>query len=151
MHGDDEGCGHDADRAPARLRGTAFWLLGRAALIAQKRTNERLVEAGLQRGFYGVLATLVEFGPAAQAEIGRRLRIDPSDMVAIVTALVAEGLVTRERDPDDRRRNLVTPTPAGRAKLDHFDAAIAAEEDALLDRFTPAERAQLLELLHRLT
>jgi DNA-binding MarR family transcriptional regulator len=148
--GDDD-CGHDADRAPARLRGTTFWLLGRAALVAQKRTAERLFEVGLQRGFYGVLATLDEFGPAAQAEIGRRLRIDPSDMVAIVNALVGEGLVTRERDPQDRRRNVVSPTAAGRATLDRFDAAIATEEDALLDGFTAAERAQLLEMLHRLT
>jgi DNA-binding MarR family transcriptional regulator len=72
-------------------------------------------------------------------------------MVAIVTALVAEGLVTRERDPQDRRRNLITPTDAGRATLDRFDDAIAAEEDTLLDGFTAAERAQLLEFLHRLT
>jgi DNA-binding MarR family transcriptional regulator len=150
VHGDDE-CSHDADRVPARLRGTAFWLLGRAALVVQKRTTERLFEAGLQRGFYGVLSTLVEFGPAAQAEIGRRLRIDPSDMVAIVNALVTEGLVTRERDPQDRRRNLVSATDAGRATLDRFDAAIATEEDALLAEFTAAERAQLLALLHRLT
>jgi len=119
--------------------------------VAQKRTADRLFGVGLQRGFYGVLATLVEFGPAAQAEIGRRLRIDPSDMVAIVNELVAAELVTRERDPQDRRRNLVTPTAAGRAALDRFDAAIATEEDALLETFTPAERAQLLDFLHRLT
>lgn len=148
---DAEGCGHDADRAPARLRGTAFWLLGRASLVARRRTTERLFGAGMQRGFYGVLSTLVEFGPAAQAEIGRRLRIDPSDIVAIVNDLVAEGLVTRERDPQDRRRNLVTATAAGRAALDRFDAAIATEEDALLETFTADERAQLLAFLHRLT
>lgn len=148
---DGEGCGHEADRAPARLRGTAFWLLGRASLVVRNRTVDRLYDAGLKNGFYGVLATLVEFGPAAQAEIGRRLRIDPSDMVAIVNELVTEELVTRERDPQDRRRNVVTVTDAGRAALDRFDAAIATEEDALLETFTADERAQLLEFLHRLT
>ena len=144
-------CGHDADRAPARLRDTAYWLLGRASLIAHRRTAERLFAAGLRRGFYGVLATLDEFGPAAQAEIGRRLGIDPSDMVAIVSDLVAEGLVVRERDPANRRRNIVTPTDEGRVALDRFDAAIAAEQEELLASFTSTEREQLLDFLHRLT
>lgn len=104
----------------------------------------------MRRGFYGVLATLEEFGPGAQAEIGRRLGIDPSDMVAILNDLERSGYVSRERDPDDRRRNSVTMTPAGRAALDHFDEAIAAAQDAVLASFSPADRDQLLTLLARL-
>jgi len=38
----DESCEHDESRAPRRLRGTAFWLLGRASRTAQQLTQERL-------------------------------------------------------------------------------------------------------------
>ena len=141
---------HAEDRAPSRLRGTAMWLLSRASHAAHQLTQERLVQAGLRRGFYGVLATLSEFGPAAQAEIGRRLCIDRSDMVAILNDLQDEGYVTRETDPADRRRNRVALTPAGRGALRRFDRAIADAEDALLETFSASERAKLIGLLERL-
>jgi MarR family transcriptional regulator, lower aerobic nicotinate degradation pathway regulator len=144
----EQDCDHGS-RAPQRLRGTAFWLLGRAARQAEQATQERLFAAGLRRGFYGVLATLEEFGPAAQAEMGRRLGIDPSDMVAILNDLERAGYVSRERDPDDRRRNSVTMTAAGREALDRFDEAIAAAQDALLASFSPADREQFVALLER--
>ena len=146
----DASCGHDQGRAPRRLQGTAFWLLGRAARQAERVTQERLFEAGMRRGFYGVLATLEEFGPGAQAEIGRRLGIDPSDMVAILNDLERAGYVSRERDPDDRRRNSVTLTGAGEQALLRFDGAIADAQDAMLGSLSAAERDQLIGLLEQL-
>jgi DNA-binding MarR family transcriptional regulator len=146
----DASCEHDQGRAPRRLQGTAFWLLGRAARQAERVTQERLFEAGMRRGFYGVLATLEEFGPGAQAEIGRRLGIDPSDMVAILNDLERADYVSRERDPDDRRRNSVTITEAGAQALLRFDAAIAAAQDAMLASLSAAERDQLIGLLEQL-
>jgi MarR family transcriptional regulator, lower aerobic nicotinate degradation pathway regulator len=146
----DESCEHDESRAPRRLRGTAFWLLGRASRTAQQLTQERLAEAGMRRGYYGVLATLDEFGPAAQAEIGRRLGIDPSDMVAILGDLENEGYISRDRDPSDRRRNSVLLTGAGRAALSRFDGAIAAAQDAALAAFSSDDRETLVGLLERL-
>jgi MarR family transcriptional regulator, lower aerobic nicotinate degradation pathway regulator len=146
----DESCEQGASRAPRRLRGTAFWLLGRASRVAQQLTQERLAEAGLRRGYYGVLATLDEFGPAAQAEMGRRLGIDPSDMVAILNDLADQGYIRRDRDPDDRRRNSVTLTEAGRDALNRFDGAIAAAQDAVLAEFSAGDREKLTSLLEQL-
>jgi MarR family transcriptional regulator, lower aerobic nicotinate degradation pathway regulator len=146
----DASCEHDQSRAPRRLQGTAFWLLGRAARQAERLTQRRLFEVGMRRGFYGVLATLEEFGPGAQAEIGRRLGIDPSDMVAIINDLEREGYVSRERDPEDRRRNSVTITDAGAGALVWFDTAIAAAQDEMLSGLDPGERDQLIGLLERI-
>lgn len=148
--GRDEECTHDESRAPARLRTTAFWLLGRAARTAHRVTEDRLAEAGLRRYFYGVLATLEEFGPASQADIGRRLGIDPSDMVATLNDLQNEGLVLREHDPGDRRRNRVVLTEAGRSALVRFDEAIAGAQDEFLAGFSGREERTLLDLLERI-
>lgn len=139
----------DENRAPLRLQGTTFWLLGRASRVAFRITQQRLAEVGLRRGFYGVLASIVEFGPAAQADIGRRLGIDRSDMVAILNDLEQEGFVTRERDTSDRRRNSITVTRAGRGALVRFDRAIADAEDVLLESFSAGDRRQLVGLLER--
>jgi DNA-binding MarR family transcriptional regulator len=142
---DDEG-----PQAPSRLQGRVFWLLARAARNAQQMTQASLFAAGLRRGFYGVLATLDEFGPGSQADIGRRLGLDPSDMVDIINDLERQGYVARQPDPADRRRNKVTLTGAGTKALRRFDGAITEAEDALLAVLPPAERAQLARALTRL-
>jgi DNA-binding MarR family transcriptional regulator len=146
----DPSCEHDESRVPGRLRGTLFWLLGRASRTAQQLTQDHLAEVGMRRGFYGVLATLDEFGAAAQADIGRRLGIDPSDMVAILNDLEGQGYVSRDRDPSDRRRNSVGITRAGGAALGRFDRAIAEAQDDVLATLSATDRATLIDLLKEL-
>ena len=58
--------------------------------------------------------------------------------------------MSRERDPDDRRRNSVTMTAAGAQALLRFDAAIADAQDAMLASLSAAERDQLIGLLEQL-
>lgn len=146
----DDNC-RQADGAPRRLHDKAFWLLGRAALEAQRFTADRLAEVGMRRGFYGVLATLAEVGPSSQADIGRRLGVDRSDMVAILNDLEGEGFVTREPDPADRRRNSVVITRSGRSALARFDRTIAQAEKSILSTLDSEERKTFVGLLQRIT
>ena len=63
------------------------------------------------RGYhFRVLAALEEHGPASQADLSRTTGIDTSDVVAAVNHLVSTGLVRRERDDIDRRRNAISIT-----------------------------------------
>src|SRR3954454_17692330 len=106
---------------PHRLSGTVVWLLGRAAQRGHQLAQERLAAAGIRKWHYGVLAALAEFGQQSQADIGRRLGLDRSDMVAVLNDLQADGYVGREPDPADRRRNIVTISDSGREALAGFD------------------------------
>jgi DNA-binding MarR family transcriptional regulator len=130
------------DRLPSRL-------LGQAALRADRLVTAALAEDGLRRHHYAVLATLADHGPASQAELGRRLWIDRRDMHAVLADLERDGLVSRARDADDRRRNVVVVTPAAGPALERLDARVAEAQDALLAPLDAAERAQLLDLLAR--
>lgn len=133
-----------------RLRGTALWFLGRASLRAQHYTHEQLAKAGIRKWHYGVLAVVAERGPTTQAAIGRRLRVDRSDMVALLNDLEAAGYVHREPDPADRRRNSVTITAEGKRALKEFDALVLEAERMLLEPLSSKEREQLLGLLERI-
>jgi C-terminal processing protease CtpA/Prc len=64
--------------------------------------------------------------------------------------LVELDLVTRQPDPADRRGMLVRLTAAGLERCDTCTPAYLADEDRLLSALTPAQRAQLADLLRRL-
>lgn len=135
---------------PARLRRLPSRLLNMNAGRADRLTSERLSAVGARKWHYAVLSSLEESGPASQAELSRRTGIYRSDMVALLNELAEEDYVQRAPDPEDRRRNVVLITDAGRVRLDELTALIAKIEDDLLAPFSPAERELLIDLLLRL-
>jgi len=82
--------------------------------------------------------------------LSRRTGIDPSDVVAAVNELEARGFLTRQRDPHDARRNIVTLTSGGRKELARLDAVVADIQDRFLAPLSAAERRTLLKLLGKL-
>jgi DNA-binding MarR family transcriptional regulator len=137
----------DVRTAPARLRAMPSWLINQAGLHATRLVAAELATEGARRQHYAPLATLAEVGPASQAELSRRTAIDGSDMVATLNELADEGYVERSPDPDDRRRNVVTITPAGRRYLDRLDRILGRAQDQLLAPLSAADRTRLVSLL----
>src|SRR4051812_17747446 len=122
-----------------RLSRMAGYRLGQALGAMEMRTHE-----------FSVLNFLYDAGPLSQQEVGRALRINPSNLVGLLDLLEADGLLVRARDPEDRRRHLVELTAAGRKRLaGAWRAAEQAEED-LLSPLSPSERDDLRGKLERL-
>ena len=86
---------------------------------------------------------------ASQIAIGQRCLIDRSDMAEIVTQLVDRGLALRTPAPGDRRRNVITLTPAGRRRFEHLDAVLEQAQRDLFAPLTATEHEQLIRLLGR--
>ncbi|NIH79797.1 MarR family winged helix-turn-helix transcriptional regulator [Amycolatopsis viridis] len=138
------------DTGSGRLRTLPSWMLSQTAQYAHRLVSEGLSEVGARGYHYRLLTALEESGPASQAALGRRSAIHLSDLVATITELADQGLVSREPDPADRRRNVITITPAGRRQLKRLEKRIARVQDELLAPLTAAERDQLTTLLTRL-
>jgi MarR family transcriptional regulator, lower aerobic nicotinate degradation pathway regulator len=137
-------------RPPERIRRLPSWLLAQAARRGQELVAASLAPEGARRQHFTVLASLSEDGPASQAELGRRLWIDRSDLHELVSQLEREGLVARARDARDQRRKVVTLTPLGDAALARFEQRIEAAQQALVEPLSRAERAELSRLLRKL-
>jgi DNA-binding MarR family transcriptional regulator len=60
-----------------------------------------------------LLWELGQHGPVQQRVLAEALKVTPRAVTGLVDALVADGLVTREPHPTDRRATLVTFTPRG--------------------------------------
>jgi DNA-binding MarR family transcriptional regulator len=130
-------------------RRTSF-LLAHASSRAYRLMDEHAGEGRALRQAYGFLAATAEEGPLSQAELGRRLGIDPKDVVMALNALEREQLITRAPDPRDGRRNVVTITAAGRTRLRQLEGVLDAVHEELLEPLSPQERDQLNGLLRRL-
>ena len=126
------------------------WLISQVENRAHRQLTERLAAVGSRGYHYRLLAALEEFGPAQPGEPGRRTGMNRSDVVAAVNELVDQGLAERTGDPADRRRNIVTMTPAGAARLQRLDVVLADVQDELLAPLSPAERAEFAQLLTRI-
>jgi MarR family transcriptional regulator, lower aerobic nicotinate degradation pathway regulator len=135
---------------PQRLRRLPSWLASQVAAEAQRLVGEALAQEGMRRQHFSVLSSLAEQGPASQAELGRRVWIDRSDLHAIAGELEAQALIARVRDDQDRRRNVVTLTAKGRAALKRLERRVQAAQSALLEPLSAAERRELVRLLERL-
>jgi DNA-binding MarR family transcriptional regulator len=125
------------------------WLLGQAALAGDRLVSEALAAEGVRKYHFRVLVALDDDGPLSQAELGRRLHIDRSDMAAVVAELETSGYLTRERDATDRRRNVVALTDDGGAALARMGRAVDTAQARLLEPLSPDERAELARLLAR--
>lgn len=115
--------------------------------------GRQLGTLGLSSAEWEVLRELVMAGEPYQlwpGTLARRLGLTPAAMTHRIDRMLAQGLVTRERDQGNRVRVIVGITDEGREKwLQVMRRASAFEEDLLQD-LTRVERALLGELLTRL-
>ena len=145
----DSGAEADYD-PPAVVRSLPSWLLGQAARRAHDLVSEALAPEGMRRQHFIVLASLAEHGSASQADLGRRLWLDRSDLHAIVSTLEEAGLIQRTGDPADQRRKVVTITARGKHTLSRLHDRIQSAQDQILIPLDPPEREQLVALLARI-
>ena len=80
------------------------------------------------------LSRLDRGGPATSSDLARLERISPQSMGATIAALEQRGLISRDRDPHDGRRIVLSITDAGRQVVrDRRGARTARIAAALAD------------------
>ncbi|MGA2758259.1 MAG: MarR family winged helix-turn-helix transcriptional regulator [Solirubrobacteraceae bacterium] len=122
-------------------------LLARLAKLANRRSGEESL--GMRLRYFVALSYLRDHPHVPQQQICDTLCIDPNNVVLLLNALEADGLVQRRRDPADRRRHLVELTAAGARALGRAERAQATIEDEILAPLSARERVTLRELLAR--
>lgn len=138
-----------------RLRAGALgddlsFLLARANALSLSAGNAALRPFGLKARSYSVLVLSAEEPGPSQRELAEFLRLDPSQIVALVDDLQSRGLLERQPAPADRRTNVVAATSAGRALLRRAQRAARAAEQTVHAGVTDDERMLLAEALRRI-
>jgi DNA-binding MarR family transcriptional regulator len=131
-----------AERASSE--GLLLALIGQRAM---RRLRAAHAAAGLSPRQFHLLGLLHDHGPVTQRELGTLMNVAPSILVGLLNPLEAASYLSRDRDPTDRRRHVVTLTPAGEHQLDTAAQAQREAEADLFQALSDAQRTQLRDLL----
>src|SRR6266540_1537743 len=141
---------HPIHRVAKELVASSGFLLARLGFGFKAKTIAKLEQAGFEIYDYSVLAILAEGSSETQATIADALALDPSRLVALLDSLEERGLIARQRDPQDRRRHLVSITETGRRELSRLRSAIRKLEEEFLAPLDAESRKTLHGLLLQL-
>lgn len=120
-----------------------------------RRRLKDIAVDGLTPSQTAVLTRLWKEGPSSASALAAAERVRPQSMATILVALGQRRLIERSPDPNDKRRQVVSLTAAGRKRA---ESDRRAREEwlarAIQERYTEAERRVIVEalsLLERLT
>jgi len=114
-------------------------LLRDANAVFNRVLREELSQHGISFSQYQHLRQLWHADGLAQVELSRRIGIETASSTAVIDQLEKLGLIRRKRDADDRRRIIVTLTPAGRALEKPLDDCAIAVNLRARDGLSKAE------------
>jgi MarR family transcriptional regulator for hemolysin len=112
--------------------------------------DEVLAEAGGSLPVWLVLISLKSGTRASQRELAGAVGVQGATLTHHLNTMESAGLVTRRRDPANRRLHLVELTPAGDALFLRLRDAATAFDQRLRAGLTETEVSQLGTLLTRL-
>ncbi len=100
---------------------------------------------------FAALVKINDLGQVSQNELGRLTAMDPATIQGVIQRLEARKLILRESDAQDRRRAILSLTPAGQTLIADAIVRAKAITEATLAPLSAEEREQFLALLKKLT
>jgi DNA-binding MarR family transcriptional regulator len=134
------------DRPDAHLG----YLLKHVQLRFFELSAAALAPLGINGREAAVLRVIADGDPLSQGEIAAAMNVDRTTMVALIDDLQDKGLVARRQDPDDRRRNAVELTAAGRDTVRRAAGVVGQAERDFLGPLSAVEATQFKKILRAL-
>lgn len=125
------------------------YLLKNAQQSLRAAMDAALRDLGVTTPQYAVMTFLQESPGASSAQLARQAFVTPQTMIRIVANLEAAGLIARDPHPDLGRVLEARLTKEGRGLLARCQRRVRQVEARMVVDFSPDERQQLADLLHR--
>ncbi len=124
--------------------------LARTAKAVSRAFDDTLTAAGGSAPIWLILISLKSQQTANQRELAEAVGIQGATLTHHLNAMEADGLITRRRDPANRRVHQVALTEQGETLFHRLATAARAHDERLRDGISEAEIATLEKLLGRL-
>jgi len=145
-----------AERTPlARLaeggvHGIVGYQLAQATIVTDQVFDERLGRKGVLRRVEFTILALVQGNPDVTArQLARALAVTPPNIAVWIDKLESRGLSARTRSDSDARVQHIRLTGRGAELVERAVQLLIEGEQVVLAALSAAERAMLIELLHK--
>ena len=112
----------------------------------QDALNQELLPYGITFRQFQVIGWLVYEGPLSQVGLADRMMIEPPTLVRILDRMERDQWITRENDPQDRRRKVITVLPEAKPVWSKMVACLKRLRKKATEGMTP-EQVQTLKVL----
>jgi|SRR5579872_126764 len=129
--------------------GKILYLVLATLKLARKDIGKDIRKSGLSYPQFGALR-MIKNGSTTIAELSKRMMLEPATLVPVVDTLEVKGLLKRESDPKDRRKNLLALTSKGKHLIDSIPIDREGLLSKSLEKLGPTKSRQLVELLQEL-
>jgi DNA-binding MarR family transcriptional regulator len=136
--------------AQPRMKDQLAYMIASLNRQLEAELEDRLRPGGVPIEQYRILEVLDASEPAAMGEIAQQSLIEAPTLTKIIDRMVAEGLVYRAPDPNDRRRVLILTAPAGKTLFKRLRGVSTAQEQRIVDLLEGDKAAALRSLLKEL-
>lgn len=127
-----------------------FFVLGQIQHEFQLRMHATLAGLGLDVRQYTTLAFISAGHTPAQHDLAKVLHLDPSQVVTLTKGLEAQGLLTREMLPRDRRAKVLVITAEGQSLYAQAAVLVQQVHESLTASLSRRDRNALESLLNRI-
>lgn len=124
--------------------------LARTARVVGRAFDEALAAADGSLHVWLVLLNLKIHQHTNQRQLAEAVGITGATLTHHLNAMEKDGLLTRRRDPSNRRNHIIEISPAGERTFIHLAGAARAFDERLRSSLTAAELSRLRTLLDRL-
>lgn len=136
--------------AEAGLHPVLGYQLAQATIVTTQVFNDRIGAVFELRPVEFTLLTLIDENPGVSArQLADALGVTPPYITMWLDKLEVRELVARERSRTDRRAQHIRATPQGSTLARQAVRSVLEGEKAALTALSAAERAMLVELLHK--
>ncbi|MET0325097.1 MAG: MarR family winged helix-turn-helix transcriptional regulator [Ilumatobacteraceae bacterium] len=126
---------------------SAAYLMIKAGHYLGQGFESALAALGISAREFLVLTFVRAADGLSQQELSARLGLDPTIVVGLVDGLEERDLMSRRRDPADRRRNVLSVTSAGEDLQADAVAAAARAEAEFLAPLDADQRQELRRMM----
>jgi DNA-binding MarR family transcriptional regulator len=132
------------------LEGTVGYNTRRAWVAVAALFAERMAAYGLRPADYSVLSLLAYNPGATSRQLSVTLAIQPPNLVRLIAALDARGLIERRQHPRDGRALGLYLTRAGQTLVRQAEQAVVQFEQDASPQLSASERKTLIGLLQKI-
>lgn len=129
-----------AERIEQLLRDVHYQLI--------RLSRHELRDEGITPPRFHTLYFVVRNGPVDMGTMHTQMHLSKSSLTSLVDGLVDDGLLRRERSPDDRRRVVLNPTKAGVELLERLRLTRCRHLQNALDRLEAPSAQCVADSLH---